>query len=74
MEFQEPTESDKELVNFVVNHCDRWRDYRDTNYLTDWLEYERIQSDIFDHIFAVVPEFDLRVYQAPTGQDLQNLT
>lgn len=39
-----------------------------------WLEYERIQSDIFDHIFAVVPEFDLRVYQAPTGQDLQNLT
>ena len=42
MEFQEPTDSDKELVNFVVNHCDRWRDYRDTNYLTDWLEYERI--------------------------------
>lgn len=39
-----------------------------------WLEYERIQSDIFDHIFAVIPEFDLQVYQAPTGQDLQNLT
>jgi len=42
MEFQEPTDSDKELVSFVVNHCDRWRNYRDTNYLTDWLEYERI--------------------------------
>ena len=42
MEFQEPTESDKELVAFVVNHCDRWRDYRNTNYLDDWLEYERI--------------------------------
>ena len=42
MEFQEPTDSDKELVSFVVNHCDRWRDYRDTNYLTAWLEYERI--------------------------------
>jgi hypothetical protein len=42
MEFQEPTDSDKELVSFVVNHCDRWRDYRDTNYLEDWLEYERI--------------------------------
>ncbi|MGN0922332.1 MAG: mechanosensitive ion channel family protein [Cellvibrio sp.] len=39
-----------------------------------WLEYERIQSDIFDHIFAVIPEFNLQVYQAPTGQDLQNLT
>jgi len=42
MEFQEPSESDKELVAFVVNHCDRWRDYRDTNYLDEWLEYERI--------------------------------
>ena len=42
MEFQEPTDSDKELVDFVVNHCERWRNYRDTNYLTDWLEYERI--------------------------------
>jgi hypothetical protein len=42
MEFQEPTDSDKELVAFVVNHCDRWRDYRNTNYLDDWLEYERI--------------------------------
>ena len=42
MEFQEPSESDKELVAFVVNHCDRWRDYRNSNYLEDWLEYERI--------------------------------
>jgi hypothetical protein len=43
-EFQEPSDSDKELVAFVVNHCDRWRDYRDTNYLEDWLEYERIYT------------------------------
>jgi hypothetical protein len=42
MEFQEPSDSDKELTNFVVSHCDRWRDYRDTNCLSDWLEYERI--------------------------------
>ena len=28
-DFVEPTESDKELVSFVVDHCDRWRDYRD---------------------------------------------
>jgi len=40
--FQEPTDSDKELVSFVVDHCDRWRDYRDTNYLSAWQEYERI--------------------------------
>jgi len=40
--FVEPTEADKELVSFVVDHCDRWRDYRDSNYLDQWLEYERI--------------------------------
>ena len=41
-EYYEPSESDKELVEFVVSHTDRWRDWRDTNYLSDWLEYERI--------------------------------
>ncbi len=38
-----------------------------------WANYEAIQADIFDHILAVVPEFDLRVYQNPTGNDLRNL-
>ena len=41
-EFYEPTEADKELTTFVVDHCDRWRNYRDTNFLNDWEEYERI--------------------------------
>ena len=41
-EFDEPTENDKELTSFVVDHCDRWRDWRDTNFLPDYLEYERI--------------------------------
>ena len=41
-EFDEPTQNDKELTSFVVNHCDRWRDYRDVNFLEDYLEYERI--------------------------------
>ena len=41
-EFDEPTQSDKELTAFVVDHCDRWRDWRDTNYLEKYLEYERI--------------------------------
>ncbi len=39
----------------------------------DWANYESIQADIFDHILAVIPEFDLRVYQNPTGSDFQNL-
>ena len=38
----ESQENDKELVAFVTDHCDRWRDYRDANYLTQWEEYERI--------------------------------
>jgi len=41
-DFEEPSESDKELTDFVVSHCDRWRDYRDTNFLSKYLEYERI--------------------------------
>lgn len=41
-EFYEPTEADKELTAFVTDHCNKWRDYRDTNFLPDWLEYERI--------------------------------
>lgn len=40
---------------------------------TVWTAYEAIQSDIFDHIFAVLPEFDLRAYQAPTGSDFRSL-
>ena len=40
--WEEPTESDKELTAFVIQHCDRWRDHRDQNYLDDWQEYERI--------------------------------
>lgn len=35
-----------------------------------WANYEAIQADIFDHILAVIPEFDLRVFQEPTGRDI----
>ncbi|MFT4535198.1 MAG: miniconductance mechanosensitive channel [Saprospiraceae bacterium] len=40
----------------------------------EWANYESIQSNIFDHILAVVPEFDLRVFQEPTGMDFRNLS
>ncbi len=36
---------------------------------TVWANYEAIQADIFDHILAVIPEFDLRVFQIPSGND-----
>ena len=41
---------------------------------TAWTEYEAIQSDIFDHLLAIAPEFNLRVYQAPSGSDMRALS
>jgi miniconductance mechanosensitive channel len=40
---------------------------------TDWVAYEDIQADIFDHIYAIAPEFGLRLYQKPAGADLAGL-
>lgn len=39
----------------------------------DWVLYEGIQADVFDHILAVIPEFDLRVFQNPSGADMAAL-
>jgi miniconductance mechanosensitive channel len=39
-----------------------------------WKNYEAIQADIFDHLLAVVPQFELRVFQNPTGHDLSKLS
>jgi len=36
-----------------------------------WVPYEDIQSDLFDHLLAVVPSFDLKVFQNPSGLDMQ---
>ena len=40
---------------------------------TVWASYEAIQSDIFDHLIAILPEFGLRLYQQPSGADLARL-
>ena len=37
-------------------------------------DYESIQSDIFDHILAVIPEFELRVFQSPSGNDITDFS
>ena len=39
----------------------------------EWVEYERIQADLFDHVLAIVPEFGLRVYQRVSGADVVRL-
>ncbi len=38
-----------------------------------WPAYEAVQSDVFDHLFAIIGEFDLRVYQEPSGRDVRLL-
>lgn len=40
---------------------------------TAWNAYEAIQSDIFDHLLAITPEFGLKIYQAPSGTDMKSL-
>lgn len=37
---------------------------------TDWLKYEAIQSDVFDHLYSVMPEFELYPYQQPAGRNV----
>ena len=39
----------------------------------NWIEYEAIQSDIFDHLIASVQEFDLILFQNPTGKDFNRM-
>ena len=41
---------------------------------TNWINYEGIQADIFDHLLASVSEFGLQVFQHPAGSDFRNLT
>jgi len=40
----------------------------------NWAVYESVQADIFDHIFAVAPEFGLRIFQKPSGHDVKSLS
>lgn len=40
---------------------------------TVWVEYEGIQSDIFDHLLAILPEFGLRLFQHPSGVDMREM-
>lgn len=40
---------------------------------TAWVNYEQVQGDIFDHFLSILPEMGLRLYQAPSGSDLQSV-
>ena len=41
--------------------------------IKDWVSYETIQADVFDHILAVIPEFDLQIFQELSGRDIRVL-
>jgi len=38
-----------------------------------WANFEDIQSDVFDHLLAIINEFELRIFQSPSGGDLREL-
>ena len=40
---------------------------------SEWPKYEQIQAEIFDHIFAIIPEFGLRIFQNPSGIDIKSI-
>lgn len=40
---------------------------------TGWADYEEIQSEIFDYVYAIIGKFGLKIYQAPSGLDLCRL-
>ena len=41
--------------------------------IQSWAEYEAVEADIFDHVLAIIPEFDLRIFQNPSGADFAAL-
>ena len=47
-EFVTETSADKELVSYILDHCDQWRNHRDVNYVIYWQEYERLFRGIWD--------------------------
>ncbi len=47
-QFEEMTEPEKELASWISQHVERWRDWRDANFMDSWLEYERIFRGIWD--------------------------
>ena len=40
---------------------------------TAWVDYEHVQAEIFEYILATLPEFGLKVFQSPTGKDINNI-
>lgn len=69
--FYEPTEGDKELLQFVVDHTDRWRDYRDQNFMDEWERYERTFRGVWDESDKTRQSERSRVISPATQQAIE---
>ena len=69
------SKSTEDNINHIKNEIEKGLPieiYVFTN-ITDWIDYEGIQADIFDHLLSVIPEFGLRIFQNPTGKDFKKI-
>lgn len=69
--FVEPTEIEKELISFVIDHTDRWRDYRDQNYSDDIDKYDRIFRGIWSEEDKLRSSERSRVISPATQQAIE---
>ena len=69
--FHEPSENEKELTKFVVDHTNRWRDYRDQNFIDEWDKYERIFRGKWDASDKIRDSERSRVISPATQQAVE---
>lgn len=67
----EPSEQEKELVAFIVDHTDKWREYRDQNHMDDWNRYERIWRGQWDQSDKMRQSERSRVISPATQQAIE---
>ena len=70
-EYYSPSENEKELLSFVVDHTDRWREYRDQNHMESWEKYERIFRGIWDQSDKTRQSERSRVISPATQQAIE---
>ena len=66
-----PTPAEERLVSFVIDHTDRWRDFRDQNYSDDWDKYERIFRGIWKEDDKTRPSERSRIISPATQQAVE---
>ena len=69
--FHDPSDSEKELTAFIVDHTDKWRDYRDGNFSEDWERYERTFRGVWDNSDKMRQSERSRVISPATQQAVE---